>query len=144
MLNLSGTLVCDNYEENAINVFPSCFIAVGTVDSFSEQDPQKSVSDSVTPLLKDLQNKVKSLSQELSSTADEKHLLMKELELVKRGKAQLEEEGERLRSEFSKLQTSVTEERADLNLQQMIAKNAAESLQTEVLQLQRALLGRLA
>ncbi|KAJ7345113.1 hypothetical protein JRQ81_001063 [Phrynocephalus forsythii] len=114
--------------------------AGGTFDSSSEQDLQNSVSDPMASLLKDMQDKVKSLSQELSSAAEEKDLLMKELELVKRGNAELEQEYERLKSEFSKLQTSVLEEQADLNLQQMIAKNSAESLQTELLRLQQALL----
>nr|XP_020657854.1 thyroid receptor-interacting protein 11 [Pogona vitticeps] len=130
----------DEYETRIEELEEQVQKAGGIVDSSNEHDLQKSGSDSAASLLKNLQDEVKSLSQELSSAAEEKHCLMKELELMKKGKTQLEQECERLKTEFSTLQTSILEEQADLNLQQMIAKNSVESLQTEVLRLQQSLL----
>ncbi|XP_042294583.1 thyroid receptor-interacting protein 11 [Sceloporus undulatus] len=112
----------------------------GAVESSSEQDVQNSLSESTAPHLKDLHDKVKSLSQQLSSAEEEKNILLKELELVKMGKNQLTQEYERLKSEFSKLQASIIKEQSGLKEQETFSHNPADSLQAEVLRLQQALL----
>uniref|UniRef100_A0A670HKK7 Thyroid hormone receptor interactor 11 n=1 Tax=Podarcis muralis TaxID=64176 RepID=A0A670HKK7_PODMU len=91
--------------------------------------------------LKDLQDKVKSLSQQLSAAAEEKNSLLKELELVKMEKSQLMQEYERLKSDSHKFQASLLEEQAGLKAQVEVPKSAVESLEAEVLRLQQALLG---
>ncbi|XP_061467956.1 thyroid receptor-interacting protein 11 isoform X2 [Rhineura floridana] len=108
------------------------------VELSSECDLQNIVSESTESQLKELQDKVKSLSQQLSS-AEEKNLL-KELELVKTEKSQLAQEYERLISDYNKLQAHIIEEQTDLKIQMEDPKYAAESLQAEVLRLQQALL----
>uniref|UniRef100_A0A670HLD3 Thyroid hormone receptor interactor 11 n=1 Tax=Podarcis muralis TaxID=64176 RepID=A0A670HLD3_PODMU len=90
--------------------------------------------------LKDLQDKVKSLSQQLSAAAEEKNSLLKELELVKMEKSQLMQEYERLKSDSHKFQASLLEEQAGLKAQVEVPKSAVESLEAEVLRLQQALL----
>ncbi|KAH0620420.1 hypothetical protein JD844_020848 [Phrynosoma platyrhinos] len=112
----------------------------GAVEPSSEENVQNSPSESTAPHLKDLHEKVKSLSQQLSSAAEEKNILLKELELVKMGKNQLTEEYERLESEFSKLQASIIKKQSDLKKQETISNNSADSLQAEVIRLQQALL----
>ncbi|XP_060612597.2 thyroid receptor-interacting protein 11 [Anolis sagrei] len=112
----------------------------GAVETSSEHDVPHSPSDSTALHLKDLQDKVKSLSQQLSSTDEENNSLLKELELVKMGKSQLAQEYERLKSEFNKLQASITKEQAALKKHEAVSYNSADTLQAEVLRLQQALL----
>nr|XP_008111711.1 PREDICTED: thyroid receptor-interacting protein 11 isoform X2 [Anolis carolinensis] len=111
-----------------------------TVETSSEHDVQHSPSEFTAPHLKDMQDKVKSLSQQLSSIEEENNNLLKELESVKMGKSQLTQEHERLKSEFTKLQASITKEQADLKKQEAVSYNSTDSLQPEVLRLQQALL----
>ncbi|XP_062974040.1 thyroid receptor-interacting protein 11 [Elgaria multicarinata webbii] len=112
----------------------------GAAERPSERDLQNRLSESAAPHLTDLQDKVKSLNQQLSLAEDEKNLVMKELELVKMEKSQLTLEYEKLQSESNKLQASILEEQDDLKMQMEVPKYAAESLQAEVLRLQQALL----
>ncbi|XP_053108885.1 thyroid receptor-interacting protein 11 isoform X2 [Hemicordylus capensis] len=106
----------------------------------SKDSLQSHTSDSTAPSLKELEDKVRSLNQKLSSAEEERNTISKELELVKTEKSQVMQEYERLKSEFSILQSSLPEEQADLKTQVEVPKDAAESQQAEVLRLQQALL----
>uniref|UniRef100_A0A8C6VAL0 Thyroid hormone receptor interactor 11 n=1 Tax=Naja naja TaxID=35670 RepID=A0A8C6VAL0_NAJNA len=95
---------------------------------------------SKSPNLSNLQNKVESLSQQLSSAEEEKDILLKELEFVRKEKNQVREEYERLKSECSKFQVSIPEKQDDVKVEE-IPSFVEESLKAEVERLQQALLG---
>ncbi|KAM6467452.1 thyroid receptor-interacting protein 11 isoform 2-T2 [Liasis olivaceus] len=111
----------------------------GNTEASSEIDLQNCLSGSKPPLLSDLQDKVESLSQQLSSAEEEKNILWKELEFVKKEKSQLGEEYERLKSECNKLPTSIPEKLGSVKVEE-VPNFVEESLKAEVERLQQALI----
>ncbi|XP_026568962.1 thyroid receptor-interacting protein 11 isoform X1 [Pseudonaja textilis] len=108
----------------------------GNTEASSEKDLQ---NGSKSPNLSNLQNKVESLSQQLSSAEEEKDILLKELEFVRKEKNQVREEYERLKSECSKFQISIPEKQDDVKVEE-VPSFVEESLKAEVERLQQALL----
>lgn len=115
-------------------MFP-CLVG-GNTEASSEIDLQ---NGSKQPNLSNLQNKVESLSQQLSSAEEEHFILLKELEFVKKEKNQVREEYESLKSECSKFQISIPEKQDDVKVE--VTSFVEESLKAEVERLQQALLG---
>lgn len=118
-----------------INLFP-CLVG-GNTEASSEIDLQ---NGSKPTNLSNLQNKVESLSQQLSSAEEEKNILLKELEFVKKEKNQVREEYESIKSERSKAQISIPEKQAGVKVEE-VPSFVEESLKAEVERLQQALLG---
>ncbi|KAG8126432.1 putative Thyroid hormone receptor interactor 11 protein [Naja naja] len=113
------------------------------VDGHTEASSEKDLQNgSKSPNLSNLQNKVESLSQQLSSAEEEKDILLKELEFVRKEKNQVREEYERLKSECSKFQVSIPEKQDDVKVEE-IPSFVEESLKAEVERLQQALLAEL-
>uniref|UniRef100_A0A2D4I0M2 Uncharacterized protein n=1 Tax=Micrurus lemniscatus lemniscatus TaxID=129467 RepID=A0A2D4I0M2_MICLE len=109
----------------------------GNTEASSEKDLQ---NGSKSPNLSNLQNKVESLSQQLSAAEEEQDILLKELEFVRKEKNQGREEYERLKSECSKFQISIPEKQDDVKVEE-VPSFVEESLKAEVERLQQALLG---
>lgn len=86
-------------------------------------------------IIKDLEDEIRKLNQKLSSAKEENKILLKEQELLKVEKIQLTQEYESLKSDFSMLQSSVTEQMKEQKSQ------SKTPLPEDVVSLQQALLG---
>lgn len=91
-------------------------------------------------VVKDLEDEIKKLNHKLSSAKEENKILLTEQELAKAEKIQIMQEYENLKSNFSKLQSSVAEQDALLK-EQKKKLQARTSLPEDVVRLQQALLG---
>lgn len=85
-------------------------------------------------IIKDLEDEIRKLNQKLSSAKEENKILLKEQELLKVEKIQLTQEYESLKSDFSMLQSSVTEQMKEQKSQ------SKTPLPEDVVSLQQALL----
>ncbi|XP_063998779.1 thyroid receptor-interacting protein 11 isoform X1 [Pogoniulus pusillus] len=90
-------------------------------------------------VVKDLEDEIKKLNHKLSSAKEENKILLTEQELAKAEKIQIMQEYENLKSNFSKLQSSVAEQDALLK-EQKKKLQAKTSLPEDVVRLQQALL----
>ncbi|XP_035183760.1 thyroid receptor-interacting protein 11 isoform X2 [Oxyura jamaicensis] len=88
-------------------------------------------------IIKDLEDEIRRLNQKLSSAKEENKILLKDQELLKVEKIQITQECESLKSNFSMLQSSVTEQDAFLKEQKFQSKMM---LPENVVRLQQALL----
>ncbi|NWX96548.1 TRIPB protein, partial [Nothoprocta ornata] len=89
-------------------------------------------------IIRDLEDEIQKLNHQLSSAKEKERALVKEQELIKTEKFQITQEYESLKSDFSKLQSSVAEQDAPLKEQKFLSKT---SLPEDVVNLQQALLG---
>lgn len=91
-------------------------------------------------IVKDLEDEIRRLNQKLSSAKEENKILLKDQELLKVEKIQITQEYESLKSDYSILQSSVTEQ--DALLKEQEKKFQSKMTQPEdVIRLQQALLG---
>uniref|UniRef100_A0A8C6Z3L7 Thyroid hormone receptor interactor 11 n=1 Tax=Nothoprocta perdicaria TaxID=30464 RepID=A0A8C6Z3L7_NOTPE len=88
-------------------------------------------------IIRDLEDEIQKLNHQLSSAKEKERALLKEQELIKTEKFQITQEYENLKSDFSKLQSSVAEQDAPLKEQKFLSKT---SLPEDVVRLQQALL----
>uniref|UniRef100_A0A8C3CBU4 Thyroid hormone receptor interactor 11 n=1 Tax=Cairina moschata TaxID=8855 RepID=A0A8C3CBU4_CAIMO len=90
-------------------------------------------------IVKDLEDEIRRLNQKLSSAKEENKILLKDQELLKVEKIQITQEYESLKSDYSILQSSVTEQ--DALLKEQEKKFQSKMTQPEdVIRLQQALL----
>ncbi|NXU54213.1 TRIPB protein, partial [Turnix velox] len=89
--------------------------------------------------VKDLEDEIRKLNDELSSAKEENKILLKEQELVKGEKIQIMQEYEKLKSDFSVLQSSAAKQDALLE-EQGKKLPSKTSLPEDVVRLQQALL----
>ncbi|XP_035395424.1 thyroid receptor-interacting protein 11 isoform X1 [Cygnus atratus] len=90
-------------------------------------------------IIKDLEDEIRRLNQKLSSAKEENKILLKDQELLKVEKIQITQEYESLKSDFSMLQSSVTEQDALLKEQEKKFQSTT-MLPEDVVRLQQALL----
>uniref|UniRef100_A0A8B9I377 Thyroid hormone receptor interactor 11 n=1 Tax=Anser brachyrhynchus TaxID=132585 RepID=A0A8B9I377_9AVES len=90
-------------------------------------------------IIKDLEDEIRRLNQKLSSAKEENKILLKDQELLKVEKIQITQEYESLKSDFSVLQSSVTEQDALLKEQEKKFQSKT-MLPEDVIRLQQALL----
>ncbi|KAM6445914.1 thyroid receptor-interacting protein 11 [Rhynochetos jubatus] len=90
-------------------------------------------------VVKDLEDEIRKLNHKLSSAKEENKILLKEQELAKVEKIQVTQEYEKLKSDFSMLQSSVAEQDALLKEQEKKLQSKI-SLPEDVVRLQQALL----
>ncbi|NXY48691.1 TRIPB protein, partial [Ceuthmochares aereus] len=90
-------------------------------------------------VVKDLEDEIRKLNLKLSSAKEENEILLKEQELAKVEKIQVTQEYEKLKSDFSMLQNSVTEQDALLKEKEKNLQSKT-SLPEDVVRLQQALL----
>ncbi|NXT54194.1 TRIPB protein, partial [Pluvianellus socialis] len=90
-------------------------------------------------VVKDLEDEIRKLNHKLSSAKEENKILLKEQELAKVEKIQITQEYENLKSDFSRLQSSVAEQDALLKEQEKTLQSKT-SLPEDVVRLQQALL----
>ncbi|NXA37073.1 TRIPB protein, partial [Eudromia elegans] len=88
-------------------------------------------------IIRDLEDEIQKLNHKLSSAKENERALLKEQELIKTEKIQIAQEYESLKSDFSKLQSSVAEQDAPLKEQKFLSKT---SFPEDVIRLQQALL----
>lgn len=91
-------------------------------------------------IVKDLEDEIRRLNQKLSSAKEENKILLKDQELLKVEKIQITQEYESLKSDYSILQSSVTEQDALLKEQEKKFQSKM-TLPEDVVRLQQALLG---
>ncbi|NWJ05641.1 TRIPB protein, partial [Crypturellus undulatus] len=89
-------------------------------------------------IIRNLEDEIQKLNHELSSVKEKERALLKEQEFIKTEKIKITQEYESLKSDFSKLQSSVAEHDAPLKEQKFVSKT---SLPEDVVRLQQALLG---
>ncbi|XP_010214045.1 PREDICTED: thyroid receptor-interacting protein 11 [Tinamus guttatus] len=89
-------------------------------------------------IIRDLEDEIQKLNQKLSSAREKERTLLKEQELIKTKNIQITQEYESLKSDFSKLQSSITEQDAPLKEQEKFISKT--SLPEDVVRLQQALL----
>uniref|UniRef100_A0A8B9QV23 Thyroid hormone receptor interactor 11 n=1 Tax=Apteryx owenii TaxID=8824 RepID=A0A8B9QV23_APTOW len=92
-------------------------------------------------IIKDLEDEIQKLNHKLSSAKEKERILLKEQELIKMEKIQITQEYESLKSDFSKLQSSVAEQDALLKEQEKKFPSKTSLLPEDVVRLQQALLG---
>uniref|UniRef100_A0A8B9SR68 Thyroid hormone receptor interactor 11 n=1 Tax=Anas platyrhynchos TaxID=8839 RepID=A0A8B9SR68_ANAPL len=90
-------------------------------------------------IVKDLEDEIRRLNQKLSSAKEENKILLKDQELLKVEKIQITQEYESLKSDYSILQSSVTEQDALLKEQEKKFQSKM-TLPEDVVRLQQALL----
>ncbi|XP_069714793.1 thyroid receptor-interacting protein 11 isoform X2 [Phaenicophaeus curvirostris] len=90
-------------------------------------------------VVKDLEDEIRKLNLKLSSAKEENEILLKEQELAKVEKIQVTQEYEKLKSDFSVLQSSVAEQDALLKEKEKNLQSKT-SLPEDVVRLQQALL----
>ncbi|NWS73036.1 TRIPB protein, partial [Crotophaga sulcirostris] len=90
-------------------------------------------------VVKDLEDEIRKLNQKLSSAKEENQILLKEQELAKVEKIQVMQEYEKLKSDFSILQSSVAERDTLLKEKEKNVQSKT-SLPEDVVRLQQALL----
>ncbi|NXP08776.1 TRIPB protein, partial [Thinocorus orbignyianus] len=90
-------------------------------------------------VVKDLEDEIRKLNHKLSSAKEENKVLLKEQELAKVEKVQITQEYEKLKSDFSVLQSSVAKQDALLKEQEKKLQSKT-SVSEDVVRLQQALL----
>ncbi|NWZ29569.1 TRIPB protein, partial [Asarcornis scutulata] len=90
-------------------------------------------------IVKDLEDEIRRLNQKLSSAKEENKILLKDQELLKIEKIQITQEYESLKSDYSILQSSVTEQDSLLKEQEKKFQSKT-TLPEDVVRLQQALL----
>ncbi|XP_068802950.1 thyroid receptor-interacting protein 11 isoform X2 [Struthio camelus] len=91
-------------------------------------------------IIKDLEDEIQKLNHKLSSAKEKEKILLQEQELIKIEKIQITQEYESLKSDFSKLQSSVAEQDGLLKEKEKKFRSETSLLPEDVIRLQQALL----